>query len=353
MTSERVFRVGERVRTTVDFARHVSHGVIARFDREAGLVTVEWANNPTSTPWPEIHMSWIERDEPVRIPEDERRLLEDEAETAARNERFRRAGVGVAPPQPQALKADPADIVVGSLWRQRSNGAVWRVMQVPEQREPHALVEMASVDTDRHMTATREWLANHAEPYRGWAAHTAPAFKIGDIVRLVEHPETHSAWVGVRARVVGFHARLVDVVTLDTSRTLNPPGRGLAGSPDCFVLDEAPLPAPVPAAHEDATLAAALSTRFPPIRCSRCGGPAYVGLHEVVCERVGGCRTIDERVDAMMEPSRFVVVRHLGDREPYWTAGGFRDSEQHPTREGAIALWREARAAQLRAEDGQ
>ena len=73
--------------------------------------------------------------------------------------------------------------------------------------------------------------------------------------------------------------------------------------------------------------------------CIRCGGPAYVGLLSVTCERVGGCKTEDER----HPPIQRVHLR--GGREIGYVCsepiGVYSLPECHPTREGAIALWRE------------
>lgn len=91
-------------------------------------------------------------------------------------------------------------------------------------------------------------------------------------------------------------------------------------------------------------------------RCPRCGGPATELVTSVACERVGGCRTMDER---MGEPP---VFREYGGsrHEWFWTTTdatdgwcAAEDALSHPTREGAIALWRERRAAELRAEDAK
>lgn len=82
--------------------------------------------------------------------------------------------------------------------------------------------------------------------------------------------------------------------------------------------------------------------------CIRCGGPAYVGLLSVTCERVGGCKTEDERIG---EPVVYRVTRGSAEQvlngcsETVWQAKSSCFTEWHPTREGAIALWRESALA--------
>ena len=91
----------------------------------------------------------------------------------------------------------------------------------------------------------------------------------------------------------------------------------------------------------------AIFAEAPNGRCPRCGGPAYVGLRDVECERTGGCRTAEERVaheEAQYAPCVIarVATRGLFGGEPYWQALS-RDgvSTYHPTRARAIAAWRE------------
>jgi hypothetical protein len=97
--------------------------------------------------------------------------------------------------------------------------------------------------------------------------------------------------------------------------------------------------------------------------CPRCGGPAYVGLRDVECLRSGGCKTIDERIGtprvgfvSMGNPYSPEVAFVAESGEP--VAEGFawgcdetyvyeqralgRPIGVHPTRDGAIALWRAA-----------
>ncbi len=72
-------------------------------------------------------------------------------------------------------------------------------------------------------------------------------------------------------------------------------------------------------------------------RCARCGGPVLL----VSCAREGGCRTAEERIG---EP---VAIAVPSGGEGAWfvrspLGGGQRYCEGvHPTREGAIARWRE------------
>lgn len=87
--------------------------------------------------------------------------------------------------------------------------------------------------------------------------------------------------------------------------------------------------------------------------CPKCGGPAYVGLNDAEClaekcERVepgpmvcrswfGFCRPPDPDGAVRWE----VPEWHAG-AEPIWTAHGLGLSVNHPIREEAIRLWREA-----------
>ena len=97
-------------------------------------------------------------------------------------------------------------------------------------------------------------------------------------------------------------------------------------------------------AHADET------ARRHPGTCTRCGGPAYVGLRVVQC--AADCEAVEERVQAEVErimgavevgPAYvnaaaergwFAKTRHGGSYE----AGAF--SFVHPTRDGALALLR-------------
>jgi hypothetical protein len=72
--------------------------------------------------------------------------------------------------------------------------------------------------------------------------------------------------------------------------------------------------------------------------CPRCGGPAYVGLQHVECLRPGGCRTAEERIG----PMPAVLETRSGGEPCYFVSGS---GLLHPTRSGAIALWREAAIA--------
>lgn len=72
-------------------------------------------------------------------------------------------------------------------------------------------------------------------------------------------------------------------------------------------------------------------------RCPRCGGPATTLLVSTTCERDGGCKTAEERVG---EP--FVQCAFTRQGEPHWFATGRFKTASHPTRDGAIAAWREA-----------
>ncbi len=73
-------------------------------------------------------------------------------------------------------------------------------------------------------------------------------------------------------------------------------------------------------------------------RCARCGGPVLL----VSCAREGGCRTAEERVG---EPSVSVrlwtALGCQGAGETVWAAKGHGIRTERPTREGAIAAWRE------------
>lgn len=84
--------------------------------------------------------------------------------------------------------------------------------------------------------------------------------------------------------------------------------------------------------------------------CLRCGGPA--GFLGIRCERVGGCRTAEERVAAMEppEPVDTPLPPFRGERGfcIFDPRGSRSDDIVHPTREGAIAAWREAMLARER-----
>jgi hypothetical protein len=71
-------------------------------------------------------------------------------------------------------------------------------------------------------------------------------------------------------------------------------------------------------------------------RCPRCAGPAVELLTSVRCERVGGCRTLEERIG---EPQ--MGIGRSTNMEAFWVAFGRGLSITHPTSEGAIAAWRE------------
>lgn len=80
-------------------------------------------------------------------------------------------------------------------------------------------------------------------------------------------------------------------------------------------------------------------------RCLRCGGDAgFLGLS---CQRVGGCKTKSERVAALV-PDWCVKVPSKGG-EIIWQAGGAGPQAVyvHPTRDGAISLWRTAMAERM------
>lgn len=55
---------------------------------------------------------------------------------------------------------------------------------------------------------------------------------------------------------------------------------------------------------------------------------------------------VTQPVPVMLSPGGLATSRDVGWYAPV-------DALAHPTREGAIALWREARIAELRAEDGR
>lgn len=97
--------------------------------------------------------------------------------------------------------------------------------------------------------------------------------------------------------------------------------------------------------------------------CPRCAGPAVELLFSVMCERVGGCMTAEERIGephTLQVSPRYESVYNAETRsaekrmthESCWIAssrlaplGGGRwpyHQATHPTREGAIALWRAA-----------
>lgn len=85
-------------------------------------------------------------------------------------------------------------------------------------------------------------------------------------------------------------------------------------------------------------------------RCPRCAGPAYVGLLSFVCEREGGCRTPEERVQARAaagEPGRRVkVVRErLKHEDTFIFATAYlatkrADVQMFPSYAQAEAAWR-------------
>jgi hypothetical protein len=77
--------------------------------------------------------------------------------------------------------------------------------------------------------------------------------------------------------------------------------------------------------------------------CPRCHGPAYTGLLAVECLRPGGCKTVDERIG---EPRLYSGVQINRAGETGWRATSDDVfGPPHPTRSGAIALWREAAIA--------
>lgn len=84
-------------------------------------------------------------------------------------------------------------------------------------------------------------------------------------------------------------------------------------------------------------------------RCPRCAGPAYMGLLSFACEREGGCRTPEERVQARIdagEPRRAIMGADIsGQRETWWVF----DTIAYPSRGHAEAAWYEAALAQERA----
>lgn len=85
-------------------------------------------------------------------------------------------------------------------------------------------------------------------------------------------------------------------------------------------------------------------------RCPRCAGPAYVGLLSFVCEREGGCRTPEERVQARAatgEPGRRVkMVRDRLKREDTfifataYLVAKRADVQMFPSYAQAEAAWR-------------
>lgn len=99
------------------------------------------------------------------------------------------------------------------------------------------------------------------------------------------------------------------------------------------------------------------------VRCGRCGGPAgYLGIR---CERVGGCRTAEERVAAMapVVMGRLDEQRYSADvwevwatdacDEWAWVIGPGRNAKRYATRDLAIAAWREEMLRRERAKDGR
>lgn len=100
-------------------------------------------------------------------------------------------------------------------------------------------------------------------------------------------------------------------------------------------------------------------------RCPRCGGPAYEGLLSLSCERAGGCRTAEERVQVRIaagEQRRAIMGADLaGHRETLWylrfdddrpgscRVRVFGKMVPYPSRGHAEAAWYEAALAQERA----
>lgn len=105
-----------------------------------------------------------------------------------------------------------------------------------------------------------------------------------------------------------------------------------------------------------------------PARCPRCQGPACELLYGFRCERVGGCVTAEERIGVPF--TAMVIGGNMYAPEVTWLAAAARDvvptgplppsdrcavtsdhvtllkckgiaHGHHPTREGAIAAWRE------------
>jgi hypothetical protein len=76
--------------------------------------------------------------------------------------------------------------------------------------------------------------------------------------------------------------------------------------------------------------------------CPRCAGPAVALLTSVRCERAGGCRTLEERIG---EPVvRFVAARRcdgIVTDEEQWIASSPLATRGGPTRDHALAAWRE------------
>lgn len=78
------------------------------------------------------------------------------------------------------------------------------------------------------------------------------------------------------------------------------------------------------------------------VTCLRCGGPAgYLGI---ACQRVGGCRTAEERVAGMPRPG-VVVYYSRRMREVVFVCG---DSGEQQSSAAAIAAWRDAMLARER-----
>jgi hypothetical protein len=91
--------------------------------------------------------------------------------------------------------------------------------------------------------------------------------------------------------------------------------------------------------------------------CIRCGGPAYVGLLSVACERVGGCKTDAAAIgEPVVTESWFVpdgsAYQATGDSnvtavreaasERLWQATGCNVTRRHPVKEEAVTAWRKA-----------
>ncbi len=135
---------------------------------------------------------------------------------------------------------------------------------------------------------------------------------------------------------------------------------------DQGLAKDAPRPKPVYLPPESKVEYVAIPKPHTSSRCTRCGGPAYVGLLHVTCERVGGCKTEAERIGEPVvsrvsganayvnewawlaeSPHQFVVQAKPGCERVCTSlhvdllmARGITHGH-HPTREGAIALWRE------------
>lgn len=205
-------------------------------------------------------------------------------------------------------------IKVGQVWEAR-DGALREVTGIDRDGVRYTLTIRSGRQTQGH-SVPRSW-------FLSGLAHKL-------ITPAPEEKPTSRVWVSARAVADQGEAALLDALV--TTLTRSPNRAALCWQREASMSDEI-----------------SPDTRYPH-RCQR-GHRAYVGIGAVECPTCDAIRAV-----ATTEPEPGNVRRvgyGRGCREMVWCAQTSPDHIEehiHPTRDGAIALWRAAEVARLDAE---